>query len=165
MAPDIGLGGHGTLWPRLWCLGGHGGVSGPLLSRLRLLSLRARCSGIGGVPLLPSQGPLTAVPSALLSSHCPLGRGDTQGPAALHWAIRVLLCFKTGGVRGGPGPDSCLAAAPCPCAGFWPPRLPCSSRWPMTQFQAVQYKGKSVGAGVGELLCLHKRDRCERRVR
>lgn len=48
MAPDIGFGGHGMLWPRLWCLGGHGGVSGPLLSWLRLLSLRAAALELGG---------------------------------------------------------------------------------------------------------------------
>lgn len=86
----------------------------------------------------------------------------------LFLSIRILVLFESA-ANPGLWDTSCLPDGAMPLLqilSFLSSLA--SSRWPLTQSQAMKYQGTSVGRKLwrhlGELLLLHKRDRYERRV-
>lgn len=161
----LGLGDTGYYDQDSGAWGGHNPVSGaPAFGQLAVFSRpvsgwacylwRHSCTGIwGSLPPLPREfKPLYLL--CPLSSHCPL-EVELMVTCA---QVADILTGPPSPLPGHPDPsfvqNSSVQAhgtnlAPltvlCPFSRFSLSRLPCSSRWPLIQSQAMKYKEKSVG--------------------
>ena len=161
----LGLGDTGYYDQDSGAWGGHNPVSGPLLllaSWLSSAGLFLAGLAIFGAQLHWDLGSLPPLPREFkplyllcpLSSHCPLedGAHGHIRTSARHFnrpslssscASRSQFCSKQ---QSGQAHGTNLASLTvlCPFSRFSLSRLPCSSRWPLIQSQAMKYKEKSV---------------------